>query len=461
MISTDTSNGDLLAPARLLSSPRVRVYSDRAWVVILEPAFTCDEWPPASDREPSRRTIMKLLQSLPLAVAFLSACGGGSVTPPPAQGMASGSDDTAAVQAAVDAGGVVTFPAGQYLLTKTVVVSKSNTVIQGVGPTTIFTFKPALPLSKCVNDRAFTTPCDVFFTPRRQITAPIAVGDSTFAASGDLSDLVTGDWLIVTERDQKFADIVAVDWAQVASVAGATVTTAAPFRTAFSSAQPFDLNISGLGFVKVPALVQGAEFRNLTVNVPQPGADIPAISIFAALDTTVDRVTAYSASGQALYSFLAKGVVIQNSSGSSGTTLNEFAATVDLQLINNVFSVTQSTGFGLDLASAFFTVSGNSVPVSQDIGMYLFIGIHDGIVENNQIAYVTSSGNALGLLARGTQNVTIINNYFAGGAGATSMGLAIGPDDNEAVPIVSAHNVIAPNMFGPDWWVDYDPANSP
>ena len=172
---------------------------------------------------------MKLLQSLPLAVAFLSACGGGSVTPTPAQGMASGGDDTAAVQAAVDAGGVVTFPAGQYLLTKTVVVSKSNTVIQGVGPTTVFTFKPALPLSKCVNDRAFTTLCDVFFMPRRQITAPIAVGDRTFAASGDLSDLVSGDWLIVTERDQKFADIVAVDWAQVVSVAGATVTTAAPF----------------------------------------------------------------------------------------------------------------------------------------------------------------------------------------------------------------------------------------
>jgi hypothetical protein len=41
------------------------------------------------------------------------------------------------------------------------------------------------------------------------------------------------------------------------------------------------------------------------------------------------------------------------------------------------------------------------------------------------------------------------------------MGLAIGPDDREAVPIVSVHNVIAPNMFGPEWWVDYDPTNSP
>jgi hypothetical protein len=439
----------------------VRARLDQRTVSVLERGLTSDERTPAGDRGLSRRTIMTLLRSLPLVVAFLSACGGGAVTPAPAQGMASGSDDTAAVQAAVDAGGVVTFPAGQYLLTKTIVVRKSNTVIQGVGPATIFTFKPALPQITCVNDRAFTTPCDVIFLPRRQITAPIAVGDRSFAAAGDLSDLVAGDWLILTERDHEFGNIVAFDWAQVASVAGATVATAAPFRTAFSSAQPYDPNISGLGFARLPTLVQGVQFLNLAINVPDPGADVPAISIFAALDTTVDRVTAYTANGQALYSFLAKGVVIQNSSGSSGTTLNEFAATVDLQLINNVFSDTQSTGFGLDLASAFFTVSGNSVPVSQDIGMYLLIGIHDGIVENNQIAYVTGSGSSVGLLARGTQNVTIINNYFAGGAGAKSMGLTIGPDDSEAVPIQSLHNVIAPNMFGPEWWVDYDPTNSP
>src|SRR5437867_7759551 len=127
-------------------------------------------------------------------------------------------DNTADVQKAVDAGGSVTFPAGIYILKQTIVIRKSNTIIQGVGPETVFVFEPTLPQAHCQNDRAFTTPCDVLTKPRRQILSSIAIGDESFAAAGDVSDLHTGDWLIIEDLDRKAGDVVVIDWAQVRSV---------------------------------------------------------------------------------------------------------------------------------------------------------------------------------------------------------------------------------------------------
>src|SRR5664279_255175 len=45
-------------------------------------------------------------------------------------------DDTADVQARVDAGGMVTFDARLYRLSRTIVISRSGTTIQGAGPGT-------------------------------------------------------------------------------------------------------------------------------------------------------------------------------------------------------------------------------------------------------------------------------------------------------------------------------------
>ena len=93
--------------------------------------------------------------------------------------------------------------------------------------------------------------------------------------------------------------------------------------------------------------------------------------------------------------------------------------------------------------------------------MYLYVGIHDGTMNNNQISFVRSSGNAIGILARGTQNVSITNNYLVGGEGAASEGITIGREYSADVPIPSLDNVIAPNAFGPSWGMDYDPSNLP
>ena len=73
---------------------------------------------------------MKTLCGLFLATMFFAGCGAGS-------------DSTADIQAKVDAGGTITFPPGTYLLTRTIVVRKSNTIIQGTGPETVFLFRPS------------------------------------------------------------------------------------------------------------------------------------------------------------------------------------------------------------------------------------------------------------------------------------------------------------------------------
>jgi hypothetical protein len=324
------------------------------------------------------------------------------------------------------------------------VVRKSNTVIQGAGPETVFLFKPAFPQVHCVNDRAFTTPCDAGNTPRRRIAGPIAVGDKVFGASDDVSDLHPGDWLIITEKDRMPGEVVAIDWAQVASVSGSSVQVQTPFRTAFPNARTWDPDHSGLGFFKLPQLVEGAQFRNFTVVVPDSGQGAPGISVFAAQHTLIENVTVQDRNGQALYSYLSQDLTVSKSSGDSGKTLNEFAATV---------------------GTGFFQVTKNSVPSSLDAGIYLLAGVHDGTLTGNSISFVQSSnaaanpGNAIGILARGIQRVTVTNNDLAGGAGAGSMGISVGADYYLDVPISSSGNMIVPNDFGAAWGADYDPTN--
>jgi hypothetical protein len=368
------------------------------------------------------------------------------------------------IQKLVDAGGIVRVPAGTYDLTQTIVVRKSNTIIQGSGPGTVFIFKPTLPQIHCVNDRAFTTPCDVIDTPRRQITHSIAVGDLSFTASGDLSDLQPGDWLIIDESDRHVGPVI-VDWAQVTSVSGDVVQVRTPFRISFPKTREWDTAGvgSGLGFRRIPKLVEGVQFRDFTVIVPDSGEGAPGISVFAAKGTLIDGVIAQARNGQPLYSYLAKELTICNSygDGTQSQSACEFASTVDLTLKNNTFS-SDSAALALDLGTGFFEVSRNYLPSSANIGLYLLYGIHDGTVNDNLISFVRSAGgNAVGIAVRGSQRVTIARNYLAGGFGSASIGLTIGHAYGTDVSIMSSQNKITPNFFGPLWGVEYDPSNTP
>jgi hypothetical protein len=50
---------------------------------------------------------------------------------------------------------------------------------------------------------------------------------------------------------------------------------------------------------------------------------------------------------------------------------------------------------------------------------------HDGIFTDNRIAFVNSTINAVGIFVAGAQNISISDNYLAGGAGAHSTGVLI------------------------------------
>lgn len=357
-------------------------------------------------------------------------------------------------------------PAGNYVLRHTILV---NNNVRGVGPGTHFLFQPSPPFLECQNDRAFTTSCDTLydrstqaFKPRNRIAAPIAIGDTSFQAADPDTGLAPGDWVIVTEKDNAVKDVVAIDWAQVASVNAVTVHVVSPFRTAFSVKRAWDPLYGGLGFHKAVHTGRNISLSNFSLQVSylDPGNGMAAISIYTAQHISVDQVQVTNPFGQALYTYQSQDVQFTNCYGDSGTILSEFAATVDLQISNCRFRSSGDAALGFDLGTGFFSVSQSSA-TAFGIGLYLLYGVHDGSVESVHLPYVNASGNAVGILARGTQNVTITGNQLDGGDGASSIGLSIGAAWNLEVPIPSSGNVIAPDSFGPHWINDYDPSNQP
>jgi len=371
-------------------------------------------------------------------------------------------DDTAAVQSAVDRGGVVSFAARTYHLSRTIVIRNSNTTIQGAGPLTVFQYQASAFKTQCVNDRVFTTPCDIGRSLPRRIAGAIAIGDVSFSAVDELSDLQPADWLIVTDIDSVVGDIVNADWVQVDSVAGLVVHVRSPFRTAFPNAREWVPGHSGLGFRRVVSLVENIQFRNFNIAVPDAGTQAAAvgISVYAALQTTIDQVVVNSFNAQPLYSRLSKNLTITGSEGHGNSVLNEFASTVDLTLRGDTFGEEDAAGLGLDLGTAFFDVSGNNINMSRNIGVYLLYGVHDGTFIDNQIGPVGSATNANGILAWGTQNVSISDNYLAGGAGPQSTGISVRSYTGEIV-IPSVNVTLSGNTFGPGWVFDYERGTIP
>src|SRR5215831_3508623 len=88
---------------------------------------------------------------------------------------------------------VIFYPAGTYDFNQTTVVS-SNTIIEGAGPDTVLRFHLSGPQVTCVNDRAFTTPCDSRYIPRKRVLGPILKGSSCFQVlnASDTADLSNG-----------------------------------------------------------------------------------------------------------------------------------------------------------------------------------------------------------------------------------------------------------------------------
>jgi hypothetical protein len=201
---------------------------------------------------------MAAKQSTSLSIRFasvallvvLSGCGGASAPTPPAESPppvtknpvpppAPVQDDTAALQALLGKGGLIRLEARAYHLTKTLIIAVSGTTLQGAGPATVleFTPPPAGTAQHCITDRVISTRCAISITVPLQIAAPIEVGNTSFEAvnAADVANLSPGDWVLISESDPGIADAVthtgyptSIDWVQVASVEGTTVSTVQP-----------------------------------------------------------------------------------------------------------------------------------------------------------------------------------------------------------------------------------------
>jgi hypothetical protein len=122
----------------------------------------------------------------------------------------------------------------------------------------------------------------------------------------------------------------------------------------------------------------------------------------------------------------------------SATVMNEFAATVDLQLLDSTFASSGGAAIGLDLGTGFFTINEDTVTESVNVSTYFFVGVHDGVMENTTVAPASANpaGYAvLSLLGDGAYNCTVTNNTLPDP-------VIIQPDENEAVPVLATNDTV-------------------
>lgn len=409
------------------------------------------------------------------AALFFVGCSAANMSSVANSGSAAPRDDTAFIQQLVDAH--QTIPAGNYVTRSGIVLSGDEARMQ-CAPGATITFLPASRIHY-VSDRAVLTNCDTLADPithedrvPRRIASAIAVNDTSFTATDDVSDLHAGDWLIVWEGDNTLGGVpVIMDWVQVASVTGDSVNVVTPFRTAFPNIHTWKSSpcCGGLGFYKVV----GTAARNVTISgcsivVPDSGASNAGLAIMAARHVTVDNTVVTDFRGQPLYSWLSKDVTITNSIGHGYTSGSEFGGTVDLSVSHTNFSAESHVGFFLDLGTSFFDFIDNTVTKSNFTCLYLLDGVHDGIIQRTKCPYISvlpPTTDAIGIWSLGSQRVSIVDNDLsAGGSGSNSTGLiirsqpaALGGLDFD---FPSFGNTVYPNTFA-GWYQNYDPNNQP
>ena len=339
-------------------------------------------------------------------------------------------------------------------------LSVSGTTLQGAGPATILHFTPPTQGTQkhCVNDRVLTTRCALSTTVPLQVAANITLGALSFEAANaaDVANLGAGDWIYLANWDPGIADAhthtsyaTTVDWAQVASVSGTTVTVTEPFRQAFSTSLPFSAGMSGISFQKI-LLTQNITIQDLSISVDSVATSAPAvgIAILSTLNATVRNVAVMTSNGQPIYTEGSKGATFDNVTAQGNTLLDEFASSVDLTIENSTFAISNAPGIGLDLGTAFFTVTHNSIPLSANAGIYALYNVHQGSISDNTIAPVGTTGGAarsIGILIEGSPNIRIADNALAGGMGTPSVGLLFAPYATAQLPEPDTGDVASGN----------------
>lgn len=374
-----------------------------------------------------------------------------------------GTDDWQAIQNALDRGGDVLLPAPYWFLTtKTLRLTKSDTALRfGISAKLVFVALGVGGFVAGVNDRAIL----VIGTESayRQVAAgAIAIGATTFTAQNgaDTADLVLGDWVCISERDAGAGDNVYLDFMQVQSVAGAVVTTASPFRTAFPNARAYVAGTSGLAFRRVTNLVRNTIIERAYVIQPVAAQSNPGIAVHMAMGTLYDRCTVNDMWGQALYGYESADLTLRHCTQiHNGGISSELGAVVDITIDGGTFDFQETPGnlvapdgacLTVDFGSAFFSIVGARFPRGANAFLQLLY-VHDGVVTGNVFGYAQTAGGAVvgqGVTAKGTQAVSVFGNTFRGGVGALSQAVGFGDTAGFTVNILSKDNIGGPNFIG-------------
>lgn len=382
-----------------------------------------------------------------LILALVSGCSADSAAPPSVLGPHLAShgavdlrvttrpipvtDETAAVQALLNAGGAVQLECRDYYFSATLHVGVSGTTLQGCGKSTVLHWTQPAPGTgvACKNGSAIQILCGLSFYTPRAVSASIKAGD-TFMEVADSSGLQVGDWLMVGDWGVLGTYTASVDWVQVGSINGNTVGFAAPIRVAIPLDPPFSPYQHGAGYVRMIDL-HDVTLQDFTIKITA-GVDDPYVHNFPAIypvgtrNTTMRRLVIDNPAGNPFTCYFCKSPTIEDNEIVSQGINTEIASAVDAVITGN----TWDTGdLSLDLGAAFFTLANNRFLAPFNIGIYTTDNVHDGVISGNTIGYVGLVGgfqNAVGMLITGSPNIAITGNTFLGGAGK-SIGIEITP----------------------------------
>jgi hypothetical protein len=407
---------------------------------------------------------------------FHLACGGGPVFHVDTDFGAvcdDKADDYAAIQSALDTAGlagggtVLLPPARTCKTTKTLHFNHSNITLSGDGT---IDFVPSPPYIRYINDRAVQVnewvDASSYYGTNLPILGPIKKGQRSFTAAnaGDTAKLNEGDWIVINELDEGAGhNIVAIEWAQIGSVQGATITAQAPFRVDFSNSRPFvPPSMSGLGFFKIERLIQNSTISGIHVQVPLTSSPVRGVTVGVARNTLISGITVDIASGNGFFAYRSNGLQIINSHQfHSKDQTSEMAAVTDLLVSGNIFDNGKDLGsisLTLDFGTAFFDVLNNYLLNCGNLCLLVLGGVHDGNINANTIGYVVSKGNAntAGMVVMGTNQTKIMHNSFAGGDGLASAAIAVRNTIGYTSNINSCGNQLGPNFIS-GFAVHYSP----
>ena len=336
-------------------------------------------------------------------------------------------------------------------------------------------FAPASPLTGGSNDRLLYVHSSLnacvsgAYSICPITTSPISKGATSFTAqfASDVSSLKAGQWLIIQELYAAGQNSY-VDWMQVASVSGSTVTTVQPFRMAFPCTETIVPGVTGCGFRVVSNMTSDVTLRDFSITVPNifdlaVGRAALGVTATAAVNLTLDKLKGSCAAQECYGDQFTRGTTLDGIYWLNELLADEFASDVDLTIkggstfskkavaINQYRSAcaagTSAEGINLDEGTGFYTINGIFIPESCTQGIASLQGVHDGSISDSNIGWLQCVGapcffNSNAVQFVGSYRNSVHDNTFAGSGSSDASAIYFA---NETVPAITAAGNSASN----------------